>query len=227
MSTPQKRPRQTPVVATTSVEISAADARALSALHVRRTDNIGEATHLVAAHLARTEKMLVAIARGTVHIVTYDWIRAMIAAHSVVDAAPYALHDADREAAWAMRLGDALARSRARPGQLLAGHTFIYTRRIQPAVPVFRRIVEAAGGAAVPASGAASARALASASDTHHFVSCGDDRGAADKMAAQYAAAAADHGAPTPLRVWTTEVVLSGVLRQKLVWASEFELARE
>ena len=218
-----KRIRQSPVIATTSLDIAPSDARALSAMHVQRTDNIYEATHLVAAQLARTEKMLCAIARGGVPIVTYDWIREMVKRREVVDAGPFALHDAAKESMWDIRLDDVLARANARPGKLLDGHTFYYTRRVQPSGDIFRRIVAAAGGTAVPANGAATARAIADEGAMNHLVSCVDDKAAAAKIVEQCARLRQD-GKP-PVRVWTSEVVLSGVLRQDLVWASTFELA--
>lgn len=218
-----KRIRRTPVIATTSLDIAPSDARALSAMHVQRTDNIYEATHLVAAQLARTEKMLCAIARGGVPIVTYDWIREMVKRREVVDAGPFALHDVAKESMWDIRLDDVLARANARPGKLLDGHTFYYTRRVQPSGDIFRRIVAAAGGTAVPANGAATARAIADEGAMNHLVSCVDDKAAAAKIVEQCARLRQD-GQP-PVRVWTSEVVLSGVLRQDLVWASTFELA--
>ncbi|WFD33426.1 regulator of Ty1 Transposition [Malassezia cuniculi] len=194
--TPHKRVRPTLVIATTSVEVSTSDARALHALHIRRTDNISEATHLVAENLTRTEKMLCAIARGTVQIVTYDWIREMVQKHQIVDAAPYALHDAQKEAQWGMRLDEALARAQKHPGKLLDGHTFYYTRGVVPSGNVLRRVIEAAGGTAILATGTAPARAIASSGATTHLVSCMNDKAAASKIVAQHAKIAEREGLP-------------------------------
>lgn len=212
---PRKAPRtpprraSAPVVATTSVELSGADAAALDALHVRRTDDIHEATHLVAKNLTRTEKMLCAIARG-LEIVAPSWIRDMARHKRVIDAAPHALVDRAKEAQWGIELAAVLARSRAAPGALLKGHHFYLTKSVQPARDVLRRVIAAAGGASTAVSTSLPARTVLDDPEHHHVVSCRADAKALSALQTQCAKTGGT------LVAYTPELVLASVLRQEL-----------
>lgn len=204
-----KRHDARPVLATTSVELTAHEEAVLETLGVRITDDLREATHLVAKSLTRTEKMLCAIAQG-LEIVGMAWVRAMVQRREIIDAAPYALRDKKKEQQWSLRLADVLATSRARPARLLEGHHFYLTKHVQPARDVLTRIVEAAGGHA--------SLAPAKPRDTHwaptsHLIACDEDA----KLAAQWQAAAAK--ADAPCRIYTPELILAGVLRQSMDWS--------
>lgn len=211
----RKRKREV-CLATTSVELKPSTLAVLDALHVRRVDDVAEATHLVAKGLTRTEKMLCAIALGTVQVVSVDWLKEVVRRKQLVDTAPYALHDAEKEAKWSMRLSDALAYSAAHPGALLQGHTFYVSRSVQPSRDVLQRVIEAAGGHVLPLS-SATARSVAPAQ--HHVLGAREDRKALQTLRDQ----AAKHGTPD-LRIWTPELILVGVLRQAMQWDEQYAL---
>lgn len=212
-----KRPKtDVPVVATTSVELSEHECRVLDTLSIVRTDNIMEATHLVAKSLTRTEKMLCAIARG-LDVVSMSWIRAMVKAKAVVPAASYALSDKKKEQQWGIQLADVLARSRLAPGALLQGHHMVLTRHVRPSSEVLAHIVEAAGGRA----SVATAKTDTTDWDDHtHVVSCAEDAKVVAALRKDYG----KHHPDAPWRVYSPELILSGVLRQSMDWTHTHEL---
>ena len=176
---------------------------------MRRTDDIHEATHLVAKNLTRTEKMLCAIARG-LEIVAPSWIRDMARHKRVIDAAPHALVDRAKEAQWGIELAAVLARSRAAPGALLKGHHFYLTKSVQPARDVLRRVIAAAGGASTAVSTSLPARTVLDDPEHHHVVSCRADAKALSALQTQCAKTGGT------LVAYTPELVLASVLRQEL-----------
>ncbi|WFD18907.1 hypothetical protein MCAP1_001120 [Malassezia caprae] len=212
-----KRPRPTlPVIATTSVELSEHECHVLDTLSIVRTDNMMEATHLVAKSLTRTEKMLCAIARG-LEVVSMSWIRAMVKANAVVPATSYALVDKKKEQHWGIALSDVLARSRLHPGALLQGHHIVLTRHVQPSRDILAHIVEAAGGRA----SVATAKMDTASWDTKtHVVSCAEDAKVVASLRKDYG----KHHPDAPWRVYSPELILAGVLRQDMDWTSTHEL---
>ncbi|WFD30799.1 hypothetical protein MSPP1_001823 [Malassezia sp. CBS 17886] len=197
-------------IATTSVNLSARECEVLDALHVARTDDMSVATHLVAARLTRTEKMLRAIASGTVAVVGVQWVKDMVKRRTVLDTSTYMLHDAAKEKQFGIQLADVLARSRAAPGALFRGHTFYVTRAVAPSRDILRRVIQAAGGAAadVPQN-------VVVVDDTHHVIACVEDAQAVATLRAQ---------TKKEWTAWTPEVVLSSVMRQVPTWAPEYVL---
>lgn len=213
-----KRPRPAlPVIATTSVELSEHECHVLDALSLLRTDNMMEATHLVAKSLTRTEKMLCAIARG-LDVVSVSWIRAMVKAKAVLPAASHALVDKKKEQQWGMQLADVLARSRSNPGALLRGHHVVLTRHVQPSREILAHIVEAAGG---QASVATAKTDTATWDAQTHVVSCAEDAKVVASLQKDYK----KHHPEAPWRVYSPELILAGVLRQDMDWTSAHELA--
>lgn len=204
-------------IATTSVELKPSTLAVLDALHVRRVEDVSEATHLIAKGLTRTEKMLCAIALGTVQIVSVDWLKEIVRRKALVDAEPYALHDAEKEAKWSMKLSQALARSRAHPGALLANHTVYLGKSVQPSKDVLRRVVEAAGGRTAPLS-SASVRALMERPEEQYVVASREDRKQLNTLRDQ----AEKQGHTLPF--WTPELILVGVLRQAMHFDAEYAL---
>ena len=212
-----KRPRPTlPVIATTSVELSEHERHVLDTLSIVRTDNMMEATHLVAKSLTRTEKMLCAIARG-LDVVSMSWVRAMVKAKAVVPAGSYALVDRKKEQQWGIQLSDVLARSRLHPGALLQGHHIILTRHVQPSRDILAHIVEAAGG---QASVATAKTDTATWDSQTHVVSCAEDAKVVASLRKDYG----KHHPDAPWRVYSPELILAGVLRQDMDWSSTHEL---
>ncbi|KAL4402454.1 double-strand break repair protein [Malassezia pachydermatis] len=211
---PKRTKPSTPIYATTSVDVSDADVAALEALHVRRTDNMAEATHLVAKSLTRTEKMLCAIARG-LHIVSVAWLQAMIKQNQVLEADAFALRDKAKEKQWAIKLSEVLAKSRAHPASLLQGHQFFITKQVQPSREILSHIIEAAGGHVVAAT--AKTRGTLLTPSTSHVIGCEDDAKVLQALETSYRKAG--HEGDAPWRVYTPELILAGVLRQDMDWS--------
>ncbi|WFD43857.1 hypothetical protein MPSI1_002522 [Malassezia psittaci] len=214
------RKRKTEVcLATTSVELKPSTLAILDSLQVRRVDDVAEATHLVAKGLTRTEKMLCAIALGTVQIVSVDWLKEVVRRKALIDTAPYALQDHEKEAKWDMRLKDALAHSAQEPGALLKGTTFYLSRSVQPSQDVLQRVIQAAGGQVLPLS-KATVRLLDQ--EHHHVIGAREDR----KQLLSLREQIKNHGTHTQqLTVWTPELILIGVLRQAMQWDEAYMLA--
>lgn len=204
-------------LATTSVELKPSTLQVLDALQVTRVDDVSQATHLVAKGLTRTEKMLCAIALGTVEIVSVDWLKEVVKRKALVDAARYALVDREKEAKWNMTLSDALATSRAAPGALLEGHTFYLGKGVQPSKDVLRHVIAAAGGQAASLS-SASAKVLVGDPAHHHVIASREEAKQLGALREQ----CAKHNHVLPL--WTPELILAGVLRQDMQWDEEYAL---
>ncbi|WFD02299.1 regulator of Ty1 Transposition [Malassezia obtusa] len=214
----RKRKREV-CLATTSVELKPSTVAVLDALHVRRVDDVSEATHLVAQGLTRTEKMLCAIALGTVQVVSVEWLKEVVRRKALVDAAPYALQDREKEAKWGMQLSAALAHSAAHPGALLRGHTFYLSRAVQPSKEVLKRVIEAAGGHATALSSAAVRAVAQHGAAHHHVIASREDRKQLGALREQ----AQRQG--VELAFWTPELILVGVLRQAMHWDAEYALS--
>ncbi|WFC99758.1 regulator of Ty1 Transposition [Malassezia yamatoensis] len=214
------RKRKTEVcLATTSVELKPSTLAILESLQVRHVDDVAEATHLVAKGLTRTEKMLCAIALGTVQIVSVDWLKEVVRRKAFIDPASYTLQDHEKEAKWNMRLKDALAQSAQQPGALLKGKTFYLSRSVQPSQDVLQRVIQAAGGQAMPLS-KATVRLLDQ--EHHHIIGAREDRKQLWSLREQIQI----HGTHTQqLTVWTPELILIGVLRQAMHWDDAYRLA--
>lgn len=204
-------------LATTSVELKPNTLQVLDALQVTRVDDVSQATHLVAKGLTRTEKMLCAIALGTVEIVSVDWLKEVVKRKALVDASRYALVDREKEAKWNMTLSNALATSRAAPGALLEGHTFYLGKGVQPSKDVLRHVIAAAGGQAASLS-SASAKVLVADAAHHHVIGSREEAKQLGALREQ----CAKHGHVLPL--WTPELILAGVLRQDMQWDEEYAL---
>ena len=212
------------VVATTSVDLSATEQRTLQALGIQRTDDMSKATHLVAKNLTRTEKMLCAIARG-LYIVGMSWIRDMTRKQTLIDASSYTLRDKDKEKQWSMSLADVLERSRQAPSSLLRGHTFYVSKHVQPSREILRHVMEAAGAHVEYVTAKTNADVLAM--DQVHVIGSRSDQATLSSLRAQHEKrhSSKDPTAPVPWRVYTPELVLSGILRQHVDWSATYELS--
>jgi hypothetical protein len=124
-----------------------------------------ECTHLVVKTLARTEKLLCAMAVAPV-VVTEKWVRDSIAAKKLlrgwipfyfiirtrfmrflhVAANKYALVDPVNEKKWGFKLTDALKRAKANKGQLFVGITFYVTNKVPVDKKLLKNVVSAHGG---------------------------------------------------------------------------------
>ncbi|KAK0561358.1 regulator of Ty1 Transposition [Tilletia horrida] len=192
--------------ATTGVTVSDADAKILRGLGAHRTEDMFKATHLVAAGLSRTEKMLCAIARGDVMIVDQAWLHMSAKKKTLLEEANYPIQDPKSERKYGFKLEAALEKSRNKPGKLLRKHEFFMTRSIKPAAEVLRKVIIAAGGSA---PNALPNLEKLEADKTHvHLISCIEDRALWKDFEQER----------DPVRVYEAELIISGVLKQHVDW---------
>lgn len=197
-------PAATLYYVTTGTELAPVQEQKLRRLGWHRQEAVGPRTSvLVAGCLTRTEKTLCAIARG-LPIVQAEWATRMAAQGEQLVPEAFALADETGETQRGVRLADVLASRRARGQGLLAGHTFYLTARVRPRARVMRAIIEAADGTAHRAP--AGPECLEADPEHRHLLSSTDDRRAW--------VAHAEAGLP----VWSTELILDGILRQHIRW---------
>ncbi|KAE8218360.1 hypothetical protein CF319_g7751 [Tilletia indica] len=205
-ATSKKNAEGTVYYATTGVNVSDADLKLLKTLGAHRTEDMFKATHLVAAGLSRTEKMLCAIARGNVMIVDQAWLQMSIRKKALQEEANFPIQDPKNERKYKVKLEDALERSRAKPGKLLRKHEFYMTRNVKPASDVLRKVIIAAGGSA-PAV-LPNVQKLEEDRAHMHLISCEEDRGLWKDFAKER----------DPVRVYEAELIIAGVLKQQMDW---------
>lgn len=190
--------------ATTFLDLSSAEEKALKRRGWHRTHKIEDASVLLASTLTRTEKMLCAVARG-VPVVSRSWLADPSQAWETV-----LLSDPQAERARDVELRAAIARRRSgKP--LLAGHTFLFTEHVQPSPSVLRTVVQAAGGWA-PSSPTFAMDLIRQDPQTTHLVSSNEDKAVWAPLANERCA---DGSA---VRVWNAELLLDGILRQEMRW---------
>ncbi|CAD6897913.1 unnamed protein product [Tilletia controversa] len=192
--------------ATTGVNISDSDAKLLKTLGAVRTEDMFKATHLVAAGLSRTEKMLCAIARGNVMIVDQAWLQMSIRKKALQEEANYPIQDPKNERKYKVKLEDALERSRAKPGKLLRKHEFYMTRNVKPHSDVLRKVIIAAGGSAPTAL--PNVQKLEEDRAHVHLISCEEDKALWVDFKRER----------EPVRVYEAELIIAGVLKQQMDW---------
>ncbi|PWN49274.1 hypothetical protein IE53DRAFT_346139 [Violaceomyces palustris] len=203
--------------ATTGVELTDAEVKALARLGAERTESVQEADYLVAAKLGRTEKMLGAIASGTTMIVDSRWVKENAtkpkARDRLVPGTDFPLSDQANEKKWNFTLSESLQRSARNPSGLLRGMAFYFTKGCKPDVNVLRRVVESAGGKAPrkePTSNEIS-RGETKSGEKVFIISCPEDK----KVWKNF----------DRLKIYDTELVLASVLKQVL--ESDRHLLRE
>ncbi|KAK0519639.1 regulator of Ty1 Transposition [Tilletia horrida] len=201
-----KRNPEAILYATTGVSVSDADAKLLKTLGAQRTEDMFKATHLVAAGLSRTEKMLCAIARGNVMIVDQAWLQMSVRKKALQEESNFPIQDPKSERKYGIKLEDALERSRAKPGKLLRKHEFYMTRNVKPAADVLRKVILAAGGSA-PAV-LPNVEKLEEDRAHMHLISCEEDKALWRDFAKER----------EPVRVYEAELIIAGVLKQQMEW---------
>ncbi|KAJ2556411.1 regulator of Ty1 Transposition [Coemansia sp. RSA 1933] len=199
------------------------------------------ATHLVAMNIRRTYKMLMALASGSVSIVGRKWMEDSLSQRKWIpvdysrgsrESSKYWLMDREGEERWGFSLETAI--QRAWMGRLLDGVTVLVTPNSEPSLKTLKPLIEIAGGEVVgdlPSSRLrllvrASCRAIANKKITDDdlklpllVVSCKEDSDQWPKFQ-QHASA----GIRFP--VYGTEIILTGLLRQRLMNSStEFDMS--
>ncbi|PIA17351.1 hypothetical protein COEREDRAFT_96907 [Coemansia reversa NRRL 1564] len=207
----------------TQMRPDTAELAQIAALGGAVVEDAAHATHLVCRSIKRTMKLLAALACGRVCVVSQQWLADSLARGAWIaggDLEQYSVVDADAEARWNFRLVESQRRGRAR--RLLEGVTVLVTPHVEPPLETLRALVELAGGETVSTLPDARLRRLARASaramgGAEHapallIVSCEADRG----MWYMF------QGLP----IYAAEVILTGLLRQQIHYASsEFNIA--
>lgn len=205
--------------ATTGIDLTSAQEKGLRRRGWVRSQDVGEHTALlVASTLTRTEKMLCAIARG-IRVVRFQWVEAVLQATSpstpqesaLADLDAWLLHDRQAEVARKVSLRSSLARRLALGHGLLQGHTFYFTAHVKPNAQTLRAIVSAAGGEAPPAR-TVPKDTLLSSPQMYHLVSHNEDRALWSDWKRERCADG------SKVCVWNAELLLDGILRQKMRW---------
>jgi Regulator of Ty1 transposition protein 107 BRCT domain len=139
--------------------------QALAKLGARVVARPDECTHLVLRTLARTEKLLCAMAVAPA-LVTEQWVRDSITTKKLlrgwltfgrmqsylrgvffgVATDKYVLADPVNEKKWSFKLSDALKRAKANKGQLFAGKVFYVTNKVPLDKKLLKNVISAHGG---------------------------------------------------------------------------------
>ncbi|KAG0275025.1 hypothetical protein BGZ95_009256 [Linnemannia exigua] len=126
-------------------EPSAKQIKALKALGIVSTNVVDQCTHLVAKSVGRTEKFLSALALGKI-IVQEDWLQACIDANAILDESEYQIQDPDNEAKFGMNLYESL--ERAREKKVFENCVFYISPSTVPKLAALKVLIEAGGGKA-------------------------------------------------------------------------------
>ncbi|THV02405.1 hypothetical protein K435DRAFT_717243 [Dendrothele bispora CBS 962.96] len=190
---------------TTQVKLSNEDVEALKDLGVKMTTKPSECTHLVAPQLVRTEKFLCALARSP-YILTPNWVHESISAGKLLSEDRYRLKDSANEKKYDVRLADALARAKEKKGTLFKGKRFYITGKVEVSYALLKNVVEACGGQVTNQT--PTARILDNEKGVRYVISCPKD-------ATIWRPIADTHP------IYTSELVLSGVLKQDVEWDND------
>jgi hypothetical protein len=125
------------------------------------TNEVNEATHLIAQKVSRTEKLLIALCKG-LYLLQPSWLEESLKAGRflgepflepfqflkvkchIADEDNYLLKDTGSETQHGYNLRESL--ERARQGKMLQGRQVYVTPKCEPSAENLKRIVEAAGG---------------------------------------------------------------------------------
>ncbi|KAJ1990094.1 regulator of Ty1 Transposition [Coemansia spiralis] len=224
----------------TQVRPSADEGRRIIEMGGEIVEDATDATHLVATNIRRTLKMLMALASGRVCIVGRNWMEDSLAqgkwipidfSHVNAASSKYGLVDPEGERRWKVNMENAMQRAWKR--RLLEGVTVLITPQAVPPLKTLKPLIEIAGGEAVESLPEprlqslvkSSCRVLNSSKDADDdlrlpllLVTCKEDSHLWQDF---------QKHAPPGMRfpIYGTEVVLTGLLRQRLLHgSSEFAM---
>ncbi|KDQ26961.1 hypothetical protein PLEOSDRAFT_168763 [Pleurotus ostreatus PC15] len=188
---------------TTQVTLSDSVVKRLVKLGVKMVEKASECTHLLAPHLVRTEKFLCAIAVNA-FILKSEWATASAAANELLPEETYFLEDDANERKYNVKLADVLLRAKSNQGQLFAKKTFHVTPKVSIDLKLLKNVIAANGGQMT--TQAPTSRTFNS--ENKYLISCPED--------ASIWRPFAQHRP-----VYTTELVLSGALKQEVDWDTD------
>ncbi|BFZ60104.1 regulator of Ty1 Transposition [Saitoella coloradoensis] len=174
-----------------------------------------ECTHLAAPGILRTEKFMSAIPYAPI-IISTEWLEACLADRKIADVDEYILQDKKMETQYKCKLADTLDRARKNQRTLFKGYIVHLTTGIKGGVEPSTRIIEANGGKVE--IGVPSTRQLATKEEgvERVIVSIEKDRKQWDKLVKAARVKGEDP------HVYSTEWILTSVLRQELAGDDEF-----
>ncbi|KAF8268967.1 hypothetical protein EI94DRAFT_1726344 [Lactarius quietus] len=187
----------------TQVTLEDHEERALAKLGAKIGVKPSECTHLVVKSLARTEKLLCAMAVAP-HIVTERWVRDSITAKRLLPTEKYVLTDLVSEMKWKFELADALKRATASRGQLFARKVFYVTNNVPLDKKLLKNVILAHGGQIRQQNPTARALSGKSSGQQHFVISCAEDASIWRPIAE------AGHA------IYSQELVLSAALTQEM-----------
>ncbi|KAH8977291.1 hypothetical protein EDB86DRAFT_2908524 [Lactarius hatsudake] len=199
-------------VLATQVTLEDNEERALAKLGAKIGVKPGECTHLVVKSLARTEKLLCAMAVAP-HFVTERWVRDSITAKKLLPTDKYVLADRISEMKWKFELVDALKRAKANRGQLFAGKVFYVTNNVPLDKKLLKNVILAHGGQIRQQNPTVRALSGKSSGQQHFVISCAEDASVWRPIAE------AGHA------IYSQELVLSAALTQEMrLYDEEFRV---
>lgn len=140
---PAKRLRSPFCILFTGVRPSAEHKKTMLGLGLKIVATVQDADVIVASKIARTEKFLLAIAKG-VPIVHISWMHELFKAKKMVDPTQFELSDETNEQVFGFKLKDSLGRARSH--QLLAGYSVYCLPKVEPSHDIIMRLVTGSGG---------------------------------------------------------------------------------
>lgn len=161
-------------VLATQVTLEDHEERALAKLGAKIGVKPSECTHLVVKSLARTEKLLCAMAVAP-HFVTERWVRDSITAKRILPTDKYVLTDPVSETKWKFKLADALRRAKANKGQLFASKVFYVTNNVPLDKKLLKNVILAHGGQIRQQNPTVRALSGKSSGQQHFVISCAED----------------------------------------------------
>lgn len=195
-------------VLATQVALEDHEERALAKLGAKIGVKPGECTHLIVKSLARTEKLLCAMAVAP-HFVTERWVRDSVTAKRILPTDKYMLTDPVSETKWKFKLADALKRAKANKGQLFASKVFHVTNNVPLDKKLLKNVILAHGGQIRQQNPTVRALSGKSSGQQHFVISCAED------VSIWRPIAEAGHA------IYSQELVLSAALTQEMLLNEE------
>ncbi|VDN01830.1 unnamed protein product [Thelazia callipaeda] len=201
-----------PVVCFTGFPLEEEDclARKVRFLGAKVTQNVSECTHLVVLNLWRTFELLVGVALGK-NIVGFNWVNDGYRYRYFPDTYDYFARDEDSEKVFGYNLKYSVLRARHR--KAFQGATFYLTPTVEPSREQLSTLIECAGGVV-----------LKELPEPQYVIRCIETESLlllisneSDVHLLQYLT---DAGLP----VFNAEIILTGVLRQKLENSSLYRI---
>ncbi|KAH7883429.1 hypothetical protein F5I97DRAFT_1905100 [Phlebopus sp. FC_14] len=207
---PQKRisgPLKNMWLMTTGVTLSDEAIKGLTKLGIKMTTQPTGCTHLIAKGVVRTEKFLCAMSVSP-YVLREDWAHESISKGKILPEDDFLLSDPAAEKKWKFKFSEALERSKGSQAgsQLLKHMTFYVTPKVSLDSKLLKNIVASAGGQVQMTN--PTARIL-KGRDNRHVISCQEDISIWRPLVQE------------GYRIYSTELILQAVLKQKIEWENE------